>query len=130
MKRALVLLRFSILLVFLVATNVANAGTAPGLQVGEYTQSINLYNRYASWTWKAQVSPSCPASQLVSIREYVGQGGYFNNYPGLQECVYRRAEWYYDPYIVPTRFDNDWYGESGTVIEPSYYRLTTYVFGN
>lgn len=75
MKRALVLLRFSILLVFLVATNVANAGTAPGLQVGEYTQSINLYNRYASWTWKAQVSPSCPASQLVSIREYVGQGG-------------------------------------------------------
>lgn len=130
MKRITILLGFSILLLSLVTTNAAHAGIAPTLQVGEYIQYIKLYDRYASWTWKAQVSPSCPASQLVSIREYVGQWGYFNNYPGLQECVYRKAEWYYDPYIVPTRFDNDWYGESGTVIEPSYYRLTTYVFGH
>jgi hypothetical protein len=130
MKRAFLLLAIAVLLFVLSLASVVHAGTSPGLQVGPYTQSITLSNRYASWRWQAQVSPTCPGTQLVSVREYVGQSFGLNNFPGKQECVRRTAYRYYDPYIVPSRFDNDWYGESGTVIEPRYYLLTTYVFGN
>jgi hypothetical protein len=128
LKRALTLLASSIVMLVLVLAGQAYAaGAVPSLAVGPPGQNIYLYvDRRADWQWVA----ACSDGGVVSIREYVGQWGNYNNFPGLAGNVQRAAYWYYDPYYVPSTFQNRWYGECGTWIAPRYYRLSTWVYGN
>jgi hypothetical protein len=130
LRRPLILLGSSILvLTSVLVSQVYAAGAIPALGATPSSQNITLYgDRRADWWWIANAPQD--DDPLVSVREYVGQHGDFNNFPGLPENVQRTAHWYYDPYVVPTTFENRWYGEGGTWYAPRYYRLSTWVYGN